>query len=91
MQVQHKVGPQGLIVTFGYVTAEDGEGRSALYQQGQMIPPGCTITAVEGENENDSARSTAKLLSDLGIGGKAKTGGKGPVPVEEKPVTKGGE
>jgi hypothetical protein len=64
--MRHLVGKQGLVVPFGRVTAEVG-GHLMTYQQGQGIPPNAVITAVVGDNENDPARSTAKLLETIGI------------------------
>lgn len=55
------VGTQGLVVPFGYVTASDANGVAKVFQQGQFIPPGWTITHADGDNDSDPARSTAKL------------------------------
>ena len=62
--MQHKVGDQGLVVPFGYVTVV---GHPKAYQQGQFIPPGSVISEAKGDNENDPARSTTKLHELIGI------------------------
>jgi hypothetical protein len=64
--MQHKVGEQGLVVPFGYVTATYGAA-SRVFQQGMAIPAGWTITDVQGDSENDQMRSTAKCCELLGI------------------------
>ena len=56
--MKHQVGPQGLIVPFGYVTTADGR----VYQQGQAIPPGQIVVSCEGESNNDPARNTDTLM-----------------------------
>jgi len=67
--MMHKVGKQGLVVPFGYVTAK---GRPLPYQQGQFIPPDTEIVEVLGDNENDPTRNTETLMRLCGVAREAK-------------------
>jgi hypothetical protein len=64
--MKHKVGPQGLVVPFGYVTATI-RGRVYVLQQGQYIPPDSIVTKVEGESEIEESRTAEALAAALGI------------------------
>lgn len=84
--MEHKVGIQGLVVPFGYVTANDENGVARMFQQGQFIPPGWTITRADGDNDSDPSRSTSKLAMLLELPAasskksKAAAGGSGVEP-----------
>jgi hypothetical protein len=68
--MKHKIGPQGDVVPFGYVTLADGR----VMQQGQILSPGDIIVELLGDSEVDPERCTAKLAEKLGVKSSSKAG-----------------